>query len=302
MKKLIVIIGPTASKKTTLAHQLALNINGEIINGDVFQMYRDINAGVNKPNEQQLQEVNYHLLNQLNVLENYSIFNYQKDFELTYRTIDKKNKPVILCGGSHLYLDAIIKGYDLSNSEIQKYYEIVDKWSDDKLIKYLQKYDPISLQKTLNNFHRMKRAVAYLKANNNQPKYKLEQQNNKPKYNTLVIMTNKAREELYNDINHRFDSFFKNNAWIHEVKELINQYGENIINSQAFKAIGYREIAQHLINKCSLDLEKIKTKTRHLAKHQLTWCNNKFNNKIMFNYENDNFEALLTKVKKFLYD
>lgn len=302
MKKLIVIIGPTASKKTTLAHQLALNINGEIINGDVFQMYRDINAGVNKPNEQQLQEVNYHLLNQLNVLENYSIFNYQKDFELTYRTIDKKHKPVILCGGSHLYLDAIIKGYDLSNSEIQKYYEIVDKWSDDQLIKYLQKYDPISLQKTLNNFHRMKRAVAYLKANNNQPKYKLEQQNNKPKYNTLVIMTDKAREELYNDINHRFDSFFKNNAWIHEVKELINQYGENIINSQAFKAIGYREIAQHLINKCSLDLEKIKTKTRHLAKHQLTWCNNKFNNKIMFNYENDNFEALLTKVKKFLYD
>ncbi len=302
MKKLIVIIGPTASKKTTLAHQLALNINGEIINGDVFQMYRDINAGVNKPNEQQLQEVNYHLLNQLNVLENYSIFNYQKDFELTYITIDKKNKPVILCGGSHLYLDAIIKGYDLSNSEIQKYYEIVDKWSDDQLIKYLQKYDPISLQKTLNNFHRMKRAVAYLKANNNQPKYKLEQQNNKPKYNILVIMTNKAREELYNDINHRFDSFFKNNAWIHEVKELINQYGENIINSQAFKAIGYREIAQHLINKCSLDLEKIKTKTRHLAKHQLTWCNNKFNNKIMFNYENDNFEALLTKVKKFLYD
>lgn len=302
MKKLIVIIGPTASKKTTLAHRLALNINGEIINGDVFQMYRDINAGVNKPNEQQLQEVNYHLLNQLNVLENYSIFNYQKDFELTYRTIDKKNKPVILCGGSHLYLDAIIKGYDLSNSEIQKYYEIVDKWSDDQLIKYLQKYDPISLQKTLNNFHRMKRAVAYLKANNNQPKYKLEQQNNKPKYNTLVIMTDKAREELYNDINHRFDSFFKNNAWIHEVKELINQYGENIINSQAFKAIGYREIAQHLINKCSLDLEKIKTKTRHLAKHQLTWCNNKFNNKIMFNYENDNFEALLTKVKKFLYD
>lgn len=302
MKKLIVIIGPTASKKTTLAHQLALNINGEIINGDVFQMYRDINAGVNKPNEQQLQEVNYHLLNQLNVLENYSIFNYQKDFELTYDTIEKKNKPVILCGGSHLYLDAIIKGYDLSNSEIQKYYEIVDKWSDDQLIKYLQKYDPISLQKTLNNFHRMKRAVAYLKANNNQPKYKLEQQNNKPKYNTLVIMTNKAREELYNDINHRFDSFFKNNAWIHEVKELINQYGENIINSQAFKAIGYREIAQHLINKCSLDLEKIKTKTRHLAKHQLTWCNNKFNNKIMFNYENDNFEALLTKVKEFLYD
>lgn len=58
----------------------------------------------------------------------------------------------------------------------------------------------------------MKRAVAYLKANNNQPKYKLEQQNNKPKYNILVIMTNKAREELYNDINHRFDSFFKNNA------------------------------------------------------------------------------------------
>lgn len=302
MKKLIVVIGPTASKKTTLAHQLALNINGEIINGDVFQMYRDINAGVNKPNEQQLQEVNYHLLNQLNVLENYSIFNYQKDFELTYDTIEKKNKPVILCGGSHLYLDAIIKGYDLSNSEIQKYYEIVDKWSDDQLIKYLQKYDPVSLQKTRNNFHRMKRAVAYLKANNNQPKYKLEQQNNKPKYNTLVIMTDKSREELYNDINLRFDSFFKNNAWIDEVQELINQYGENIINSQAFKAIGYREIAQHLINKCSLDLEKIKTKTRHLAKHQLTWCNNKFHNKIMFNYENDNLETLLAKVKEFLYD
>lgn len=58
----------------------------------------------------------------------------------------------------------------------------------------------------------MKRAVAYLKANNNQPKQELEQQNNKPKYTTLVIMTDKSREELYNDINQRFDSFFKNNA------------------------------------------------------------------------------------------
>lgn len=302
MQKLIVVIGPTASQKTTLAHKIALAINGEIINGDVFQMYKDINVGINKPSISSLAEVNYHLVNKLDINDKYSIFDYQKDFIQAYELIASKHKPVILCGGSHLYIDAVTKGYDLSNQEIQNHYEQLASWTTEQLYEYLQQYDTISAQKTVNNPHRMKRAVAYLKAHNNRPKQQLEQENNCAKYETLFIMTTKPREQLYHDINERFDNFFCNNKWIDEVKYLVDKYGKSIINSQAFKAIGYREIYRHIVDNSFLDLDKIKARTRHLAKHQLTWCNNKFTNKIIFNCETDNFVELITKVNRFIND
>lgn len=301
MQKLIVIIGPTGTKKTTLAHLIAQNLNGEIINGDVYQLYRDINAGINKPSLKKQNEIKYHLIDKLDIFDKYSIFDYQKDVDIVYSEILKNKKIPILCGGSHLYLDAVIRGYSLSEDS-QKYINEIEQWSNDQIVEYLKTYDPISLEKTFNNHHRMVRAVAYLMTHDNKPKYETEILNNNPKYKCLIIMTDNERHNIYNLVNDRILEFINKNNWINEVKQLVNKYGNEIINSQAFKAIGYKEIYDYVLNKGNLNISKIQAKTRHLVKHQTTWCLNKFPNKIRFNVETDDLESLLTKIRDFWYD
>ena len=299
--KLITIIGPTAAKKTTLAHRIAQKINGAIINADAFQVYKQLNAGVNKPPKQQMKEIDYYFIDNINYWDEWNISIFQKEFDAIYKKIISENKVPILCGGSHLYIDCILKGYDLTKTLDDSIQKEIEKWTNDDLYNYIFKYDKTSAQKIcISNRKRLLRCVAILKMNNNLPKSETDYINNKPKYNSLVIMVNKDRETLYNDINNRFDQFV-DQGWIDEVNKLILQYPD-IVYSNAFKAIGYSEIANSILNMDKIDLDSIKKKTRHLAKRQLTWCNNKFLDKIIYDYQNGDFDNLLEKIINFYYD
>lgn len=301
MKKLITIIGPTAAKKTTLAHRIAKAINGAIINADAFQVYKEINAGVNKPPKSQLNEIDYYFIDNINYNQEWNISVFQKEFDQVYNKIINEKKIPILCGGSHLYIDCILKGYDLSKNIDCDVLNSIQKWSNDEVYNYIYQYDKVSAQKIgINNRKRLIRCVAILKMNNNQPKILTDVANNKPQYESLVIMVNKDREILYKDINQRFDKFV-DQGWIEEVRHLITTYPD-ILDSNAFKAIGYSEIANSLINGTEIDLETIKKKTRHLAKRQLTWCNNKFKNKIIYDFYEGDFNELLSTINKYYYD
>ena len=300
-KKLITIIGPTAAKKTTLAHNIAKKINGAIINADAFQVYKQINAGVNKPPLEQMQEIDYYFINNVNYWDDWNISIFQREFDIVYNKIISENKIPILCGGSHLYIDCILKGYDLTKTLDQSIIDEIEKWDNQKLYDYIFKFDKTSAQKIgINNRKRLIRCVVILKMNDNLPKSVTDIAKNKPKYESLVIMVNKSREILYEDINNRFDKFI-NQGLINEVKDLIKKY-PNIIHTNAFKAIGYQEIANSLINNVQIDLETIKQRTRHLAKRQLTWCNNKFPNKIIYDFNSNNVEYLIKEIIKFYYD
>lgn len=116
----------------------------------------------------------------------------------------------------------------------------------------------------------MERAVIYLMTHNNLPKTETEILNNRPKYECLIIMADRDRHDIYNLVDDRIHEFINRNNWINEVKQLVNKYGVEVINSQAFKAIGYREIYNHLVNQENLVISKLQTKTHHLVKHQLT--------------------------------
>lgn len=210
MRKLIVIIGPTGSKKTTLAHLIAKHIGGEIINGDVFQMYKEINIGINKPSLTMMQEIKYHLINNLSITDKYSIYDYQNDFANEYNKIIDAHKIPILCGGSHLYIDCIIRGYSFNNV-VQDEYEKLDNWSTLELENYLKVNDYESYLKFRNNHQRLQRTVALLKTNHNQKKSDFEIANNVAKYQTLVIMTNKDKQQIYDEVDQRTLLFLKNN-------------------------------------------------------------------------------------------
>lgn len=300
MRKLIVIIGPTGSKKTTLAHLIAKHIGGEIINGDVFQMYKEINIGINKPSLTMMQEIKYHLINNLSITDKYSIYDYQNDFANEYNKIIDAHKIPILCGGSHLYIDCIIRGYSFNNV-IQDEYQKLDNWSTLELENYLKANDYESYLKFKNNHQRLQRTVALLKTNHNQKKSDFEIANNLAKYQTLVIMTNKDKQQIYDEVDQRTLLFLKNN-WAKEVLDLFNKYGNQLKDFQAMKAIGYSEILNSIIENREINIAKIQQKTRHLVKHQLTWCNNKFTNKLLFNFHTDNLNNLLIKIKEFYYD
>ncbi len=116
MKQIIIITGPTASSKSDLAIQLAKDIDAEIINADSFQVYREINAGINKPTPQQLQTVPHHLFSCHSIYDDFDIKIYQDECNQIINEIFSRHKRVIICGGSNLYIDAVIKGYCLDKT------------------------------------------------------------------------------------------------------------------------------------------------------------------------------------------
>ena len=117
--KLIIILGPTATGKTSLAVQIASNFNGEIISADSRQIYKGLDIGTGKDLEEYAvydKPIKYHLIDILNPNENYSVYNFQRDFIKSYKQIIKKNKKPILCGGTGLYIESLLLDYDLSKS------------------------------------------------------------------------------------------------------------------------------------------------------------------------------------------
>ena len=145
----------------------------------------------------------------------------------------------------------------------------------------------------------MQRCAAYLLANDKRPKSILEKQTNKIEFNPLIIMVYNNREFLYKKINQRFDEFLINNNWIDEVKNLNIKYGEKLKKFQGMKAIGYLEILESIKTNTKIDIELIKQKTRKLAKHQLTWCNNKFHNKVKFDPTVDKLDDLIKLIQDY---
>ena len=116
MSDLITILGPTASGKTPFAVELAHKVNGEIISGDSRQVYRHMDIGTGKDlNEYTIGDttINHHLINIRNPGEKYSLFDFMKDFHVAYNDIVARKKMPLLCGGTGLYIESVIKGYEL---------------------------------------------------------------------------------------------------------------------------------------------------------------------------------------------
>ena len=115
--KLIIITGPTACGKTSMAVKLAYDINGEIISADSRQIYKGMDIGTGKDlNEYEInsKKIPYYLIDILDPMENYSVHNFQQDFFQSFNTINNNNKMPIVCGGTGLYIESILLDYDLS--------------------------------------------------------------------------------------------------------------------------------------------------------------------------------------------
>lgn len=292
MNKIIVITGPTGVGKTKMSIELAKIFNGEIINADSMQIYKHLNIGTAKIKEEEKEDVIHHLFDMLELDEDYTIYNYQKDARMIIDDIISRGKTPIFVGGTGLYIKSALYDYELK--EEVKNNDNYDDLDDEELYNLL-----ISLDKDIKidkfNRRRVIRAINYYKEFNKS----ISLNNNKDKllYDCLFIGLTTDRENLYDIINKRVDKMIEEGL-LDEVKELYNKkiYTKPIING-----IGYKEVYSYFNNEVSYEemIETIKLNSRRYAKRQYTFFRNQMNIN-WFNVDYSCFNKTINEVKEFI--
>jgi tRNA dimethylallyltransferase len=276
-RKIIVIVGPTGSGKTRLSLKLAQKFPSEIISADSRQFYKYLDIGTAKSTKAQLQKVTHHLIDFLDLSENYDVSMFEKDAERIIDQIQKKNKIPVVVGGSGLYIKALIDGiFETADKDEEYRKELLQKrkeFGNEFLYGELKKVDPVSAGNMLSqNWKRVMRALEVFHTTG-VPIWKHHQKQNnqkEKKYNFIQFGLNWERQKLYQNINDRVDEMIELD-FVDEVKTILNKGYDKNLNS--LNTVGYKEIIQFLNNEISLEraIELIKRNTRHYAKRQLTW-------------------------------
>ena len=287
----IVITGPTATGKTKLSIELAKKLNGEIINADSTQVFKDLNIATAKVTEEEKEGIKHHLIDIKNINENYTVYDYQKDARKIINNILSRKKTPIIVGGTGLYIKACLYDYKFEEENNKNNYE---NESTEELYQKLIKVD----QNTLihpNNRKRIIRALNYY--NENKKPLSSKEKTDKLLYDTIFIGLTTDRQKLYEKINNRVDKMVELGL-IEEAKKI---YDTKIISKAVMTPIGYKELFPYFENKCKLNecIEKIKQKSRNYAKRQYTWFNNQMNIK-WFNVDYDNFDKTIEEVYNYI--
>lgn len=293
MDKVVVITGPTAVGKTKLSIAIAKKFNTELINADAYQVYKKMNIGTAKATIDEQDNVKHHLLDYLEPTDEFSISDYQKIVRQVIDEMNKKNKLPILVGGSGLYIDSVINEYHFDEEKRVETNEF-DDLSNEELHKVLEELDFDASQKIhQNNRKRVLRAIELAKYPD---KKDSRSQRDVPYYDTLCIFLADDRDKLYDRINKRVDLMIEAGL-VDEIKNI----GIENFSRTSKAAIGYKEIIEYLNGNISLDeaIELIKKNSRHYAKRQFTWFNNKTKSTIV-NVNIDNFEETILEVENLI--
>lgn len=263
--KVLAIVGPTGSGKTAWAKKIATNFGGKIISVDSRQIYMGMDVGTAKD-----KDFPQAMIDIVEPGQNFSLSEYQKqanDLIKEYINIDALP---ILVGGTGLYLDAVVYGYEIP--ELKKESEAVrrdlEKLSESELINKLQELDPDSAEKIdPKNIRRVIRALEYTLLNDKP--FSTQQKKKKPLFKTLIIGIDVPRETLYAKVDARVEQMIKEGL-VEEVRNLIKKYPTDVT---AFNTIGYKEIIDYLQGRVDLPTakEKIKTNTHAYIRKQDTW-------------------------------
>lgn len=278
-KKIIAVVGPTASGKSALALALAKEYDGVIVSCDSMQVYKRMNIGTAKPTSSEMLEVPHRMIDIIEPTESFSCEDYVRRAALEIEDICACGKLPIVCGGTGLYLDALLRGGNSSPSfdtdEIRK--ELVLRASREgigPIYDELMLVDPESASSIHpNNEKRVIRALEiYLATGKKKSELdRLSKEMESPYDATVAALTYSNRDILYSRINDRVDEMIKEGL----IEETISLLSDGVFeaNKTAAQAIGYKELFLYIEGRESLDLavEKLKQATRRYAKRQITW-------------------------------
>lgn len=281
MQKVIVIVGPTAVGKTKLSIELAKAVNGEIINGDATQVYKELNIGAAKITEEEMEGIPHHLIDFLDPKASFTVADFQSLARKKISEIASRGKVPIIVGGTGLYIQSVLTDYEFAEQEGDAHLRnqlegYAMAFGNKALHDQLKEIDPESAKQIhMNNVRRVIRAIEVFKltgqrfsetAFNKEPEYL---------YDAEIIGLTMERELLYSRINKRVD-LMMGEGLLEEAKML---YDKGIRNCQSVQAIGYKELFDYfdglLTKQEAVDL--IKQSSRRYAKRQMTWFRNKMN-------------------------
>lgn len=274
MIEVMAIVGPTASGKTALGIELAKAFNGEIINGDSMQIYRDMSIGTAKVKPEEMAGVTHHLLDIKDPEEPFSVAEYQKLVRDKISEIKQKGKLPIIVGGTGLYIQAVLFDYRFSESQVDEnlrneLYTELEEFGSLHMHEKLMQLDP-ETDIHPNNTRRVVRALEIILGSEQKVDRSLALE---PMYNELIVGIDIPRALLYERIDRRVEAMMEEGL-IREVEALRER---GIRDVQSIQAIGYKEIYAYLDGKLEFDraIELLKKNSRNYAKRQLTYFRNK---------------------------
>ena len=266
----ITILGPTASGKTGFAARLAYDIDSEIISGDSRQIYRKMNIGTGKDLEEYTVKgkiIPYHLIDIADPGYKYNVFEYQRDFLEAYRSIKAKNKLPVLCGGTGLYIESVLKGYRLfpvpENQELRRSLE-------NKTLVELS--DILKSYKTLHNTTDVDTVKRAIRAIEIEEYYKINEISNRefPEINSLIIGIHIDREERRKKITRRLETRLKG-GMIEEVKAILDSgvSPDDLI----YYGLEYKYLTNYILGNLTFEqlFSELEIAIHQFAKRQMTW-------------------------------
>lgn len=293
MKYLIVIVGPTAIGKTALSIQLAQHFDCEIISCDSRQFYREMTIGTAVPTAEEIGAVPHHFIHCQSIFTHYTVGDFEKDAMARLHELFLEHDIAILVGGSGLYVDAVLKGFDDFPDIAPEVREEVTNQYQKNGIEYLQQqlqqrdvlyYEQLTTDnpQTLLNPQRMIRFVEVCLGAGKPYSSFLNQKQKHREFLPIVIGLEAERNEMYDRINTRVDLMVEAGL-LEEAKGL---YPNKNLN--ALQTVGYRELFDYFDHKIALHdaISEIKKNTRRFAKRQLTWFKRKENTQ-WFDFKTD---------------
>lgn len=264
--KLVIIAGPTAAGKSDAALKTALELDGEIINADSVQTYRRFDIGSGKPSVEMRAKVPHHLMDILEPDENFSFYDYGVLAHKTIEDAASRGKLPIICGGTGLYIKAILENLDGGSKGDARLRAELAKLSKTEQHEKLKKLDPATANRIHpNDSYRILRGLE----NALTPPVK-KSVTNRPEYDPTYFVLSAPKSVIYEKIGTRVDKMFKD-GWIDEVRGILGLGFKG--DCKPFKSVGYRQIVRFLAGEIrSEDLvEEVKKSTRNYAKRQMTW-------------------------------
>ena len=277
MNKIIAIIGPTAVGKTAPSFKLAERFQTELVSADAYQVYKGMDIGTAKATKDELATYRHHLIDIIEPNEDFSAAAFQEAARTTIEDLHERGKIPILVGGTGLYVQSLLEGYEFkakrhSKEERQAASSRIAALSEEELKAYITEktgYEPPDWHELLSNSHRLVRLVGAIEKGEGAAAV-MPQKAGGPLYHAFVIGLSLPRQVLYERIEKRIDAMIES-GWIDEVQQLLQ---DGVLpEAQAMKAIGYKELVLYLDGQLSLEAasELIKKRTRHFAKRQMTW-------------------------------
>lgn len=271
-KNLITIIGPTAIGKTSLGIEIASHFKCDIISADSRQFFKEMTIGTAVPLKEELKAAKHHFIQNKSIFEEYTVGDFEREAINKLDELFAANDYAVMAGGSGLYIDAVLKGFDdFPDIDISVREQLIAKYEEfgiQYLQQELERLDPIHYGNVAKeNPQRLMRALEVCIGSGRPYSSFLNIKKNSRNFTSIVIGLEADREIMYNRINQRVDIMIESGLE-EEAREL---YPNKKLN--ALQTVGYRELFNYFDGEFSRDfaIEEIKKNTRRFAKRQMTW-------------------------------